>query len=50
MQSYTYAGGASGFIPGSVLTDATTKVTQTLPPYSITVLDVQLNENSPVAK
>ena len=50
MQSFTYAGGVGGFTAGSAVTDATTKVAQTLPPYSITVLDVQLAESSPVAK
>jgi Glycoside hydrolase family 44 len=50
VQSYTYTAGAKGFTAGATQTGATTKVAQTLPPYSITILDVQLDGSSPLTK
>jgi hypothetical protein len=50
MQSYSYAGGASGFMAAPASAGAATKVVQTLPAYSITVLDVQLEGSSPIVR
>jgi hypothetical protein len=50
MQSYSYAGGGSGFTTVPPPAGAASKVEQTLPPYSITILDVQLTDNPPLAK
>jgi hypothetical protein len=50
LQTYTYVGGATGFASAPAATNPTSKLAQTLPPYSITVLDVQLEGSSPVIK
>ena len=49
MRTYTYDGEAAGFTPGAA-SGAAKAVTQTLPPYSITVLDMQLGESAPLAQ
>jgi hypothetical protein len=53
VQSYVYAGGPAGITPAPAASSsagATTKLAQTLPPYSITVFDVQLAESAPLVK
>ena len=50
MQTFTYQGAASGFVPGPAAKDAGTKLTQALPGYSITILDVQLGDSPPLTK
>jgi hypothetical protein len=50
-QTYTYQGGANGFVAGPPSTAAgTSKLVQALPGYSITILDVQLADSPPLAK
>ncbi|MDP9034392.1 MAG: glycoside hydrolase family 44 protein, partial [Myxococcota bacterium] len=50
-QVYSYAGGGSGFAGLPPSTDAATAIiSQSLAPFSITVIDVRLTDASPVAK
>ncbi len=52
-QAYSYTGSSRGLAavdPSVPLAPGSAKLSQVLPPYSITVLDVHLNDASPVAK
>ena len=44
MQAWTYNGQANGFKPSTAIRQSSPKIIQTLPPYSITVLDIQLSD------
>jgi len=50
VQTYSYTGGAAGFVAGPASSVATTRVVQALPGYSITILDVALGDSPPLAK
>jgi hypothetical protein len=50
LQTYTYDGGATGIVAGPASGAAGTSIAQTLPAYSITILDAQLAEGAPPAR
>jgi hypothetical protein len=50
LQTYTYDGGAAGIVAGPASGAAETSIVQTLPAYSISILDVQLAEGAPPAR
>jgi hypothetical protein len=50
VSSYSYAGGATGFVAGAQAPLQSRSATAALPPYSITVLDLQLDDAVPPNK
>jgi hypothetical protein len=50
LQTYTYDGGAGGIVGGPASGPTGTSIAQTLPAYSITVLDVELAEGAPPSR
>jgi hypothetical protein len=46
-QAYSYAGSASGFLSGTPVKTPNSAFDQALPPYSITVLDIQVTDAIP---
>ncbi len=49
-KSYAYAGGATGFSAGAQAHPESRTMLQALPPYSITVLDIDLDDAAPLNK
>jgi Glycoside hydrolase family 44 len=49
-QGYTYTGSSHGFVAAPAGAPTATKLSQVLPPYSITILDLHLTDASPLAK